>query len=397
MAGIAAAAFYLPRYAIAATEYRKAVGDFAAPGVLEKSVPGFDEDEITMAVEAGQRAWAATDMARVGLLALASSAPSLDTETIAIALGFDDVPTKASLGSREALPALDAAVAHVNDTRQSALFLVTDAPRADPSSPAEHPLGAAAVALLLTPRGGVRPVRGTPARRPYRDTVAARVGDAGAATPFLTFLDRMHAARKGDRIPLLVGTPRVFQVAAKPKGGLDVRRSLRSRTWVPYAQYLAMRRYGASPPGTEYSQGAYVSLPTYRAERKARFRLVGERCVKCGRVHFPPRESCLACGGRTWEDVPLARTGSVYTFTIIGRSAAPSEFLEQALAGDYATAVVELDDGPRVTAMLTDVDPKTVKIGQRVRMAFRRLYTQEGVVRYGFKFAPAREHEDPSH
>ncbi len=38
--------------------------------------------------------------------------------------------------------------------------------------------------------------------------------------------------------------------------------------------------------------------------------------------------------------------------------------------------------------MLTDVEPKDVRIGMPVRMVFRRLYTQEGVARYGFKFVP---------
>jgi uncharacterized OB-fold protein len=118
--------------------------------------------------------------------------------------------------------------------------------------------------------------------------------------------------------------------------------------------------------------------------------LIAERCAACGRVHFPPRESCLACGAQTWEDVALPRTGRVYSYTITSKGAAPSEFLEQQLAlGDYATAVVEVDDGPRLTTMLTDVDPKAVTIGMPVRMVFRRIYTQEGVTRYGFKFAPA--------
>jgi len=174
------------------------------------------------------------------------------------------------------------------------------------------------------------------------------------------------------------------------KGDIDIGRALKARTAVTYEQYAAVRRHGPPPPGTEYSQGAYVSQTTYLAEKKARYRLVGERCTKCGRLHFPPRESCLGCGAASWEDVPLKRAGKVYAFTIIGKGAAPSEFLEQQLAvGDYATAVVELEDGPRVAAMLTDVDPATVKVGMPVRMVFRRLYKQEAATRYGFKFAPA--------
>ena len=80
----------------------------------------------------------------------------------------------------------------------------------------------------------------------------------------------------------------------------------------------------------------------------------------------------------------------MYAYTIIGKGAAPSEFLEQQLAvGEYATAVVALDDGPRVAAMLADVDPRDVRVGMPVQMVFRRIYAQEGATRYGFKFAPA--------
>jgi uncharacterized OB-fold protein len=83
-------------------------------------------------------------------------------------------------------------------------------------------------------------------------------------------------------------------------------------------------------------------------------------------------------------------TGKVYASTSIGRGAAPGEFAEQQnLTGEYGVAVVELDDGARLTVQLTDIEGGKPKIGTPVRAVFRRLYTQEGVTRYGRKFAPA--------
>ena len=389
MAGIAAVGFYLPRYAIAAEEYRRALGKFDAPAIREKSVPGFDEDEITMAVAAADRAIGAEPPA---FLTYGSSSRTSAEGTVSEALGLESAAKREILGEPDAgVAALHAAVEFTAKDGGIALAIASDAPRAFAGSAAEHPLGGAAVACLVTADG---PVRRTEALGSgTASELLARVGHVGAASPLLAFLDAMSRLSVGSRVS---AGSLAFDLTAKPAGDLDLRSALDRRISLTYERYVRVRRYEPPPPGTEYSQGAYVSPSAYRAETKARYRLIGERCTTCGRLHFPPRESCLACGGRSWEDVPLRRTGTVYAYTIIGSGAAPSEFLEQQLAvGEYATAVVSLDDGPRVAAMLTDVEPADVKIGLPVRMVFRRIYAQEGATRYGFKFAPQMRPGEP--
>jgi len=366
MGGIAAVGFYLPRFVITAGEYRRGAGRFDANGIEEKGVPGFDEDEITMAVAAGERCLVAAGRRSVDVLAYATSGMLGGGAIVAEALGLDPAKARDVRGSPDAgETSLAGAIDGATKDRTTHLVLATDAPHGDPASAEEDARGGAAVALLVSPPGKVLWRRGSV---PSQSVIRHRVGDAGAASVLLSFLTTLDPS----------------DVA----GDLDVAAALRDRSPVTYDQYLAMRER-RMPPGTEFSQGAYVSLPAYLGEKKARYRLIGERCTKCGRLHFPPRETCLTCGAQAWEDVLLRRTGKVYAYTIIGKGAAPSEFLEQQLAvGEYATAVVELDDGPRVAAMLTDVNPTTVRIGMPVRMVFRRLYTQEGVARYGFRFAP---------
>jgi uncharacterized OB-fold protein len=365
VAGIAAVGVYVPRFVITAAEYRKAIGKFAAKGIEEKTVPGFDEDEITMAVAAGERAIDAAKSPAVDRLVFASSGTLAGGRIVAEALGLNPTEARDILGSPDAgETVLAGAIDVASKEGTSTLVVVSDAPRADPGAVEEHAGGAAAVALLVTGKA-------TQAwTRVAKSALLPRIGNVGAASVFVSFLESI--------------------ARSKVKGAAAVAKALDGRIPVSYEQYLGLRRYKPAPAGTEYSQGAYVSMPAYLGEAKARYRLVAEECAKCGRLHFPPRESCIACGTRAWKERPLKRTGTVYAYTIIGKGAAPSEFLEQQLAtGDYATAVVELDDGLRITAMLADANPASVRIGMRVRMVFRRIYAQEGVVRYGFKFAPA--------
>jgi len=52
--------------------------------------------------------------------------------------------------------------------------------------------------------------------------------------------------------------------------------------------------------------------------------------------------------------------------------------------------MVQLEEGVRVTAQLTDVEPHEVEIGLRVEMVVRRLreYGPNGYLVYGYKFRP---------
>lgn len=85
----------------------------------------------------------------------------------------------------------------------------------------------------------------------------------------------------------------------------------------------------------------------------------------------------------------LSGRGEVYTYTIIGRGGAPAEFAEQQnMTGAYAVAIVALEEGPRVVAQLTDCELGDVRIGMKVECVIRRIYEQEDIIRYGYKFRP---------
>jgi uncharacterized OB-fold protein len=56
-------------------------------------------------------------------------------------------------------------------------------------------------------------------------------------------------------------------------------------------------------------------------------------------------------------------------------------------------ALVDLAEGVRVTAQLTDVDPEDVEIGMPVEMVTRRIQEKgpQGYLVYGYKFRPELE------
>jgi len=62
----------------------------------------------------------------------------------------------------------------------------------------------------------------------------------------------------------------------------------------------------------------------------------------------------------------------------------------QGFAGPYVVAMVQLEEGIRVTAQLTDVEPDEVVVGMPVEMVVRRIreYGAHGYLVYGYKFRP---------
>ncbi|MBL8147162.1 MAG: Zn-ribbon domain-containing OB-fold protein [Anaerolineae bacterium] len=84
------------------------------------------------------------------------------------------------------------------------------------------------------------------------------------------------------------------------------------------------------------------------------------------------------------EKYTFSGTGVIYSFTTVTEP--PAGFEEQA---PYALALVKLDEGPLLTAQITDLAPdEPLAIGDAVEMVTRKLTTEgeRGVILYGYKF-----------
>lgn len=130
-------------------------------------------------------------------------------------------------------------------------------------------------------------------------------------------------------------------------------------------------------------------------QQQSNLRLVGSRCRRCGALAFPERVRCSTCGASEVEPRRFGGRGTVCSFTTVYE--APRGFVEQT---PYLAALVRLEEGPLVAAMLTDADPGEVRAGMPVEMVTRRIRTDgdAGPIVYAYKFAPPLEAagEEPS-
>jgi 3-hydroxy-3-methylglutaryl CoA synthase/uncharacterized OB-fold protein len=148
-------------------------------------------------------------------------------------------------------------------------------------------------------------------------------------------------------------------------------------TFPSYERYLRARGVLPADVGGE-------PVPTYIEwkELKQDLRLYGSRCEACGLVQYPQALVCVGCQTRDrMADAKLAKTGTVFTFTI--------DNLAQVAEHPMAMVVADLDGGGRIYLQGTDCAEGEIAVGARVRLTFRRLHEAAGNRNYFWKVMPA--------
>ena len=129
-----------------------------------------------------------------------------------------------------------------------------------------------------------------------------------------------------------------------------------------------------------------MEVPRHWRLRKQRYGLIGEICPHCNAKLFPPRDICPECGQEAKNNYQFSGRGEVYSYTTVYDP--PAGYEENA---PYTVALVKLEEGPIITAQLTDLGESQVKIGMPVEMVTRRLRQdgdERGMIVYGYKFRP---------
>jgi len=157
-AGILGYGVYVPRYRISSEEYKKAVGAFARM-VKEKAVAAYDEDAITMGVEAAVNAikHAGIKSDQVDAIYFASTSPpyaeKLISSTVSTALNLNSKTRMIDMGSstKAGVSALIACIDFILSGQGSyGLMIASDCPLARIGYGIEHGLGAGAAAFVIS-------------------------------------------------------------------------------------------------------------------------------------------------------------------------------------------------------------------------------------------------------
>jgi uncharacterized OB-fold protein len=105
--------------------------------------------------------------------------------------------------------------------------------------------------------------------------------------------------------------------------------------------------------------------PFFAAARRRE--LVVQRCDDCGTLRFPARELCASCLSRRATWVPVSGRGRVLSFYVMHQVYHPAFAAEV----PYAVAVVELEEGPRLTTNLVDCALGEIRVDLPVEVTFQ--------------------------
>ena len=128
------------------------------------------------------------------------------------------------------------------------------------------------------------------------------------------------------------------------------------------------------------SQGAYVSSQVYALGMEARLGMKAQ----AGPI-WPPR-GAVADGSRPEDGGCLPMTAQVVSWTRLIAAGCPSEFAVRApVLGGLTSMILAFDEGPSGVFLYADGHPAEVDIGDEVQLVVRRVYAQDGMLRYGRK------------
>jgi uncharacterized OB-fold protein len=378
-------------------------------GAPQHRVAGDDEDAITLAVEAGRAAlFASGAVERVVLVS--RDMPLLESSNAAIllaGLGLDpELEVDERLGGAPAT--LDA----VSSARPRTLIIGTDL----------DPAGAAAILTAergLQVRTAARVARSLPVRTRNATGDVHDYGDprllherglvASLAAAWLDTPAAVAGVEHDRAAELCVGSPpalpttgasaSLFALAGMADAGttgplVAVEQASLSGITVSGGMAELHRREPAARPMPEGTsvKGAEIpiSLAAYERAFEAKTRWEAGRFADMpdgeGALDFPPRYRLSDDGALAtdYELIPLPRTGTVYTETTVHMPV-------PGLRTPYSLVIVELDGvAVRALVKVTGAEPGTVDIGDRGRLALRRVAVRSGVPDYGYMLEPDR-------
>ena len=117
--------------------------------------------------------------------------------------------------------------------------------------------------------------------------------------------------------------------------------------------------------------------------------LIGSRCRGCGATVFPKMAVCPACrADDTMDETPMGASGTLYNFTI-------AYVAPQGFEAPYFQAFVDIPEGPRVFALISDdvpVEPDALEDGMAMELVIEPVgETPDNLPILTYKYRPAKD------
>ena len=226
------------------------------------------------------------------------------------------------------------------------------------------------------------------------DTLHEVCGETGSAHPFLMLAGVLDSAKPGDRI-LVCGFGQgcdalYFRVTEAikdlaPRRGLEG--SLDNKlTTSNYTKFLKFRGLIDTEMGIRAEAPTQTAMTALWRRRDMVLGLVGGKCQKCGTPQIPALEICVNPDCRA--------VGALEPYGFADEPAFVRSFTADLLAVSVdppsVYGMVEFENGGRLMADFTDCEMSDVSIGQKLRMSFRRKFTDDerGFSGYFWKAVP---------
>lgn len=103
-----------------------------------------------------------------------------------------------------------------------------------------------------------------------------------------------------------------------------------------------------------------------------------QKCGDCGHIRYPISHVCPKCLSYKFEWTDLSGRGEVFSYVVF------YQLYNKAFEQDipYNVALVQLDEGPRMYSNIVDADNDSVKVGDKVEVAFDPVTPEVTIPRF---------------
>jgi uncharacterized OB-fold protein len=120
----------------------------------------------------------------------------------------------------------------------------------------------------------------------------------------------------------------------------------------------------------------HITEPFWQGTK--RHELLIQHCKDCQHYIFYPRSHCPQCLSAALEWKKSSGRGKVYSYTVIRRAGLPG-FAKEV---PYVFAIIELEEGPRLTSNIVGCKPEEVKIDMPVAAFFEEATPEVTLVKF---------------